>query len=49
MFKCEAGASLGVGASFGFEVDVGGMVNTVADTASAAWDYISDGWNDFWD
>ena len=49
IIKCDIGASLGVGVSFGFEVDVGGIVNTVADTSSAAWDYISDGWNDFWD
>ena len=25
-----------------------GMVDTVADTTSAALDNISDGWNDFW-
>jgi len=47
--KCDIGASIGVGASLGFEVDVGGMVDTVSDIASAAWDDISDGWNDFWD
>lgn len=48
VFKCDVGASLGVGVSFGFEVDVGGMVNTVADTAEAAWDGIKSGWNNFW-
>lgn len=48
VFKCDIGASLGVGVSVGFEVDVGGMVDTVADTASAAWDGIKSGWNNFW-
>lgn len=49
VIKCDIGASLGVGVSVGFEVDVGGMVDTVADAASAAWDeaadFVSDGWN----
>lgn len=48
VFKCDIGASLGVGLSLDVEVDVGGMVETVADTATAAWDGIKDGWNDFW-
>lgn len=48
VLKCDIGASLGVGASLGFEVDVGGMVDTVTDAASAAWDGISDGWDNFW-
>lgn len=48
VFKCDIGASLGVGVSLGFEVDVGGMVDTVADTAEAAWDGIKSGWNNFW-
>ena len=43
----DIGASLGVGVSLGFEVDVGGMVDTVADAASAAWDGISDDWDKF--
>lgn len=56
VFKCDVGASLGVGVSLDLEVDVGGMVDTVCDTAEAvgdyaveAWDtasgYISDGWD----
>ena len=48
VFKCDIGASLGVGVSLGFEVDVGGMVNTVADAASSAWEGIKSGWNSFW-
>lgn len=48
VFKCELGASLGIGFDVGFEVDVGGMVNTVADAASSAWNGIKDGWNKFW-
>lgn len=48
MLKCDIGASLGVGASLGFDVDVGGMADTVVDGASAAWDGISDGWDKFW-
>lgn len=48
VIKCDIGASLGIGVSVGFEVDVGGMVDTVADAASAAWDGIKSGWNDFW-
>lgn len=41
--KCDIGASLGVGFSFGFEVDVGGMVDSVTDIASSAWNGIK-GW-----
>lgn len=37
VIKCDIGASLGVGVSFGFEVDVGGIVGTITDTALAAW------------
>ena len=48
MFKCDVGASLGVGVSLGFEVDVGGMVDTVSDAASAVWDGAKDGWNNVW-
>lgn len=33
VFSLDIGASLGVGASIAFEVDVGGFVNTVADVA----------------
>lgn len=46
--KCEVGASLGLGFDVGFEVDVGGMVNTVADGAKSAWEGISNGWNKLW-
>ncbi len=48
VFKCEIGASLGIGFDVGIEVDVGGMVNTVADAASSAWDGIKNGWKSFW-
>lgn len=55
VFKCDVGASLGLGVSVDVEVDVGGMVDTVCDKAEAAWDAaeekwddIKDGWNDFW-
>lgn len=44
-FQVDIGASLGIGASVGFEVDVGGMVNTVWDSASSAWDGLVSGWN----
>ena len=43
----DIGASLGIGASVSFDVDVGGMVDTISDTATAAWDGIKDGWNKF--
>ncbi len=43
--KCEIGASLGVGFDVGFEVDVGGMVNTVADAAQSAWEGITSWWS----
>ncbi len=48
VFKSDIGASLGVGVSVGIEVDVGGMVDTVSDFASSAWDDIQDGWNSIW-
>ncbi len=48
VFKCDIGASLGVGFDVGFEVDVGGMVNTVADAASSAWEDIKSGWKSLW-
>lgn len=49
VIKCEIGASLGIGFDVGIEVDVGGMVNTVADAASSAWNGLKDGWNSLWD
>ena len=55
VFKCDVGASLGVGVSLDVEIDVGGMVDGVCDAAEAvgdfaedAWNDIKDGWNDFW-
>ena len=42
--KCEIGASLGIGFDVGFEVDVGGMVNTVVDGAKSAWNAITSWW-----
>jgi hypothetical protein len=48
VFKFDIGATLGVGASIGAEIDVGGMVNTVVDGASAVWDGIKKGWSSFW-
>lgn len=47
IFKVDIGASLGIGASVSIDVDVGGMVDTISDTATAAWDGIKDGWNKF--
>lgn len=46
--KVDVGASLGVGVSLDVQIDVGGMVDTVVDGAQAGWEYIRDGWNDFW-
>lgn len=45
--KIDIGASLGVGASVSIEVDIGGMVDTLTDTAEAAWDGIKNGWKTF--
>lgn len=45
--KIDIGASLGVGASVSIEVDIGGMVDTITDTAEAAWDGIKNGWKTF--
>lgn len=42
--KCEIGASLGLGFDVGFEVDVGGMVNTAVDAAKSAWEGITSWW-----
>ena len=47
IFKADIGASLGVGASVSVEVDIGGMVDTVCDTAEAAWNGIQEGWDEF--
>lgn len=49
ILKVDIGASVGVGASVSVEVDVGGMIDTVCDTAEAAWDGIQDGWDAFMD
>lgn len=45
VIKLDVGASLGVGLSLDVEVDVGGMVNTVVDSAQSWWDGIESGWN----
>lgn len=45
--KVDIGASLGVGASVALEVDVGGMVDTITDTATAAWEGVKSGWKPF--
>ena len=42
-FQFDVGESLGVGASAGMEVDVGGMVDTVCDTAESAWSGLKKG------
>ena len=46
-FKVDVGASVGVGASVSLEIDVGGMVDTISDTATAAWEGVKDGWKAF--
>lgn len=38
VFKCDIGASLGLGVSVDVEVDVGGMINTVADGCKSAFE-----------
>ncbi len=48
VIKCDVGLSVGLGVSVGIELDVGGMVNTVADAASSAWDGLKKGWNSIW-
>jgi len=48
VFKFDVGASFGLGISVGAEIDVGGMVDTVCDAASSAWNDLKDGWNGFW-
>jgi len=40
---CDVGASLGIGASFGFSVDIGGAVEAVCSTAQAIWNYFFPG------
>lgn len=47
VFKFDVGASLGVGLSFDVEVDIGGMIDTVADNAEGIWDGVKSGWNSF--
>lgn len=47
ILKADIGASLGIGASVSVEVDVGGMIDTICDTAEAAWNGIQEGWDDF--
>lgn len=42
VIKCDVGVSVGVGVSVNVELDVGGMVNTVVDGATAAWDGFTD-------
>lgn len=32
----------------GLEVDIGGMVDTVADTAFSAWNSLKSGWKSIW-
>ena len=47
VFKCDIGASLGIGVSLDLEVDVGGMVSTVYEKAASIWDDAKDllkGW-----
>lgn len=41
--SCDVGASLGIGASFGFTVDIGGAVEAVCSTAQAVWNYFFPG------
>jgi len=43
VIKCDIGASLGVGASVSLELDVGGMVETVAENADKIGDAIGKG------
>lgn len=40
----DVGASLGVGVNLGFEVDVGGMVDTVCGTVEDAWNGVEKAW-----
>ncbi|MBP3413987.1 MAG: hypothetical protein J6L81_02155 [Clostridia bacterium] len=47
IFKCDIGASLGIGASLDFEIDIGGMIDGVRDIATPAIESISDGVQDF--
>lgn len=47
VFKFDVGASVGIGFSAGFEIDVGGIVNTVVDSAKSAWKNIAEGWSNF--
>ena len=47
--KVDVGAAIGVGFDLGFEVDVSGTVDAVADVASSAWDGLTDVASDTWD
>ncbi len=47
VFKVDLGASVGIGGSIGFEVDVGGMVDTVVSGAQSVMDGIGNAWNGF--
>ena len=40
--KCEVGAALGVGGSFGFEVDVGALATKTGNALKSAWDWLTD-------
>ena len=40
--KCEIGAALGVGGSFGFEVDVGAIAKKTGNALKSAWDWLTD-------
>lgn len=44
VFKFDVGASVGLGVSVDVEVDVGGMVDTVCDYASSAWEGLKSLW-----
>ena len=40
--KCEIGAALGVGGSFGFEVDVGAIAKKATSAAKSVWNWLTD-------
>lgn len=44
VFKFDIGVSIGLGGSVGAEVDIGGMVDTVCDTAESSWNGLKKGW-----
>lgn len=43
--KVDIGAAVGVGFDLGFEVDVSGTVDAVADVAASAWDGVTNAWD----